>query len=95
MQNANGAKVTLWDHETYDADLVGIAPNYDLAVLRINGPPREPAARSPSAKAANLQVGQKVFAIGNPFGLDQTLTTGVLRRWAGRSTPSPAGRSRT
>jgi S1-C subfamily serine protease len=77
IQGASGAKVTLSNHETYDAELVGAAPEYDLAVLRIHAT----KSRLPPIQigtSADLKVGQKVFAIGNPFGLDQTLTTGVV-----------------
>jgi S1-C subfamily serine protease len=77
IQGASGAKVTLANHETYDAELVGAAPEYDLAVLRI----RAPKNKLPPimiGTSGDLKVGQKVFAIGNPFGLDQTLTTGVV-----------------
>jgi len=90
VQNANGAKVRLWDHETYDADLVGVAPNYDLALLRINAPASK-LRPIPIGESANLQVGQKTFAIGNPFGLDQTLTTGVLSA-LGRTIQAVTGR---
>jgi len=65
VQNANGAKVRMWDHETYDADLVGVAPNYDLALLRIKAPASK-LRPIPIGESANLQVGQKTFAIGNP-----------------------------
>jgi S1-C subfamily serine protease len=82
--------VRLWDHETYDADLVGVAPNYDLALLRINAPASK-LRPIPIGESANLQVGQKTFAIGNPFGLDQTLTTGVLSA-LGRTIQAVTGR---
>jgi S1-C subfamily serine protease len=77
IQGSNAARVTLYDQTTWEADLIGVAPEKDLAVLRI----RESGAESlPLAVGAssNLLVGQKVFAIGNPFGLDQTLTTGII-----------------
>jgi len=90
VQGANGARVTLWDHSTYDADLVGVAPNYDLAVLRINAPASK-LRPIPIGESANLQVGQKVFAIGNPFGLDQSLTTGVVSA-LGRTINAVTGR---
>lgn len=77
VQGASSAEVTLADGSTYDADLVGVSPNDDLAVLRIN-PPTEKLRPIPLGTSADLQVGQKVFAIGNPFGLDQTLTTGIV-----------------
>ena len=70
---ASSARVTLTDRSSWDAELVGVAPEKDLAVLRIDAPRGrlQPLALGTSA---NLQVGQKVFAIGNPFGLDRTLT---------------------
>ena len=77
IQSANGASVTLSDHSTWKAVLVGAFPDRDLAVLRIDAPPEKlkPIAVGTSK---DLQVGQKVYAIGNPFGLDQTLTTGIV-----------------
>lgn len=70
-------KVTLADHSQWDARLVGFAPDKDLAVLKIDvrDVQLKPLAVGSSR---DLQVGQKVFAIGNPFGLDQTLTTGIV-----------------
>ena len=70
-------KVTLADGQKYEAEFVGGEPNKDLAVLRIKAPAASlyPLERGDSE---NLVVGQKVMAIGNPFGLDQTLTTGVI-----------------
>jgi S1-C subfamily serine protease len=59
------------------AKIVGAEPDKDLAVLRIEAPPEKLRAIAVGT-SADLQVGQKVFAIGNPFGLDQTLTTGVI-----------------
>lgn len=77
IQGAQGADVTLADHSTWPAELVGTDPDRDLAVLKIQAPPdRLPAI--PIGTSSDLEVGQKVFAIGNPFGFDQTLTTGVI-----------------
>ena len=90
VQNANGARVRLWDHESYDAELVGVAPNYDLALLRINAPASK-LRPIPIGESGKLQVGQRTFAIGNPFGLDQTLTTGVLSA-LGRTINAVTGR---
>ncbi len=69
--------VTLADGERYEGHFVGGDPTFDLAVLKINAPPSalEPVLIGSSA---DLRVGQKVFAIGNPYGLDRTLTTGVI-----------------
>ena len=77
IQGANGARVTLADQSTYSASLVGVFPDRDLAVLRIDAPAAKLKAIA-LGQSGNLQVGQKVFAIGNPFGLDQTLTTGIV-----------------
>lgn len=77
IQGANGARVTLADQSTYSASLVGAYPDRDIAVLRIDAPA---AKLKPIAlgRSSDLLVGQKVYAIGNPFGLDQTLTTGIV-----------------
>jgi S1-C subfamily serine protease len=90
LQNAQGAKVTLADNSQWDARLVGAAPDSDIAVLKIDAP-RERLKPIAIGESANLQVGQKVFAIGNPFGLDQTLTTGVISA-LGRQIQSASGR---
>ena len=68
IQGGNAAKVTLADQSTFDARLVGAFPDRDLAVLRIEAP----AAKLPPipvGSSRDLIVGQKVYAIGNPFGL--------------------------
>ena len=89
IRQATGAQVTLNDHSTYPADLVGAAPEYDLAVLRIKAPASK-LPPIPIGTSGDLLVGQKVFAIGNPFGLDQSLTTGVLSA-LGRTIQGVAG----
>ncbi|WP_246144082.1 S1C family serine protease [Neolewinella aurantiaca] len=77
IRDASRAIVTLANGEDYDAKLVGIAKEKDLAVLRIEAPAGalEPI---PVGTSQDIRVGQAVYAIGNPFGLDQTLTTGVV-----------------
>jgi S1-C subfamily serine protease len=77
IHGANAAQVTLGDQSSYRARLVGSAPEKDVAVLHIDAPESKlhPILIGSSEK---LQVGQAVYAIGNPFGLDQTLTTGVV-----------------
>ena len=77
IQNADRATVTLSDQSTYAAKLVGKAPSKDLAVLKIDAPVEKlrPLRKGTSY---DLRVGQSVYAIGNPFGLDQTLTTGIV-----------------
>jgi len=77
VQEGDKASVTLNDGSTYPATLVGVAPDKDLAVLHIDAPP-DKLLPLPIGQSGNLKVGQKVLAIGNPFGLDQTLTTGVI-----------------
>jgi len=77
IRGASRAQVTLADHSTWDAELVGVAPEKDLAVLRIQ-PPRSSLQPIALGVSRDLQVGQSVYAIGNPFGLDQTLTTGII-----------------
>jgi S1-C subfamily serine protease len=77
IQGADRAQVTLSDNSSWDATLVGSAPEQELVVLQISCPSSrlEPI---PIGTSHDLEVGQKVFAIGNPFGLDRTLTTGVI-----------------
>ena len=77
IQGANGAKVTLADQSTYDASLVGAFPERDLAVLRIEAP-KDKLPPLAVGTSRDLIVGQRVYAIGNPFGLDQTLTSGIV-----------------
>ena len=85
-------QVTLFDGNTYDARLIGQDPATDVAVLKIDAPP---ASLFPAVfgNSTQLRVGQRVFAIGNPFGLERTLTTGIISS-LNRSLPSRrSGRS--
>lgn len=77
VENASEFIVTFADQSTLTAELVGRAPHKDLAVLRVDALPEnlKPIA---IGESSDLQVGQSVLAIGNPFGLDQTLTTGII-----------------
>lgn len=77
IRDADFARVALADHTSWPAKLVGAAPDKDLAVLKI-GAPAERLTAVKVGQSKNLEVGLKVFAIGNPFGLDQTLTTGII-----------------
>jgi S1-C subfamily serine protease len=77
VAGADVARVTLADQSSWDAKLVGWAPEKDVAVLKIDAPV-ERLHPLPLGSSDDLRVGQKVFAIGNPFGLDQTLTTGII-----------------
>jgi S1-C subfamily serine protease len=69
--------VTLADNSTYAARFVGGEPAADVAVLKIAGEPGK-LVPIPIGESSELKVGQNVYAIGSPFGLDQTLTTGVI-----------------
>ncbi|MFG0332814.1 MAG: S1C family serine protease [Maioricimonas sp. JB049] len=77
LSGAQSAVVTLADNSTYTASLVGLEPSKDLAVLKINAE-RGALRAIPLGQSSELQVGQNVYAIGSPFGLQQTLTTGVI-----------------
>jgi S1-C subfamily serine protease len=89
VNNSSGAQVTLWDHKAYPARVVGVSPNNDLAVLQISAP-ADRLRPIVVGSSHDLQVGQMVLAIGDPFGLDQTLTTGIISA-LGRAIRSPAG----
>ncbi|HOV14309.1 MAG TPA: trypsin-like peptidase domain-containing protein [Spirochaetota bacterium] len=76
--NADRLTVALTSEEKiYDADIVGIDAENDLAVLKLKNPPNDLTV-IPLGQSNNLKVGQKVYAIGNPFGLDRTLTSGII-----------------
>jgi S1-C subfamily serine protease len=90
VAGAAEARVRLSDGRELGAALVGVSPAHDLAVLRIDGANRP--APLPVGTSGDLKVGQKVFAIGNPFGLDWTLTTGIVSA-LDRSLPAADGRS--
>jgi S1-C subfamily serine protease len=77
IQQSDALQVTLQDGTNWRAQVIGAHPDRDLAVLAINAP-RGKLQPLPLGSSSDLQVGQKVFAIGNPFGLDQSLTTGVI-----------------
>ena len=91
IESASRVEVTLADRSTWPATLVGVAPDKDLAVLQISAP-AEKLHPLPIGESHNLLVGQKVFAIGNPFGLDQTLTSGIVSA-IGREIQSATGRT--
>ncbi len=77
IYGANSIKVTLSDRSEYKAAVIGTDPDHDLAVLQIQAP-EEALSPVTVGTSQDLRVGQKVLAIGNPFGLDHTLTTGVV-----------------
>jgi S1-C subfamily serine protease len=77
VADAQTARVTLADGTTYDGKVLGAAPDKDIAVVKIDAPPSK-LKKIAVGDSSELRVGQSVLAIGNPFGLDQTLTTGVI-----------------
>jgi len=77
VQNAESLTVTFQDQQRFDAKVIGVEPKKDIAVLKIQAPANLLKAVKVAA-SAELEVGQKTIAIGNPFGLDHTLTTGIV-----------------
>ncbi len=77
IRDADAAQVTLADHSSWKARLVGAYPDKDLAVLMVDAP-KDKLHPIAIGTSHDLQVGQRLFAIGNPFGLDQSLTTGII-----------------
>lgn len=90
VQGGEKASVTLNDGTSYPATIVGVAPDKDIAVLHIDAPAQK-LIKLPVGESSHLKVGMQVLAIGNPFGLDQTLTTGVISG-LGREIKSVSGR---
>lgn len=90
IKDARTAQVTLYNGESYPAQLVGQDPVNDIAVLNIDAPPDMlyPVAQGQSGR---LRVGQKVYAIGNPFGLERTMTVGIISS-LNRTLDLPTGR---
>jgi S1-C subfamily serine protease len=91
IAGAHRLLVTLGDQREYAAQVIGVAPEKDLAVLRLKDPPDD-LQSLPLGDSSELSVGRKVLAIGNPFGLDTTLTTGVVSA-LGREIQAPGGRT--
>jgi S1-C subfamily serine protease len=88
--NGGDIEVTLADKSKYKARIVGVDPSNDLAVIRIDAP-KDKLHSIPLGKSNALLVGQKVLAIGNPYGLERTLTTGIISA-LGRSIEAENGR---
>ena len=78
IENVQKLTVSLGGGKKFPARVVGGDPDTDLAVIRLTELPKEPLTLVPMGDSDKLSVGQKVLAIGNPFGLDRTLTTGVI-----------------
>ncbi|MBV9747568.1 MAG: trypsin-like peptidase domain-containing protein, partial [Acetobacteraceae bacterium] len=90
VQSTSELVVRLAGGKMVPARLVGAAPSYDLAVIHLEGAVQLPPSLAVGT-SADLQVGQSAFAIGNPYGLDQSLTTGVISALK-RRLPTSAGR---
>ncbi len=89
IEDARKLEVTLYSGKKYAARFIGSDPNSDIAVLKIDAPKKDLTV-IPMGSSKDLKVGQKVLAIGNPFGLGQTLTTGVVSS-VGRTLRAPGG----
>ena len=75
VANARQVEVTMSNKKKYKAEVIGLDRSHDLAVIKIDAPNLQPAVLGDSSQ---LQVGQKVYAIGNPFGLSGTMTRGIV-----------------
>jgi len=90
IESAQSLEVALPDHTTYQAEVVGQDPHDDLAVVRLIKAPKERLHPVPLGDSSSLKVGQKVLAIGNPFRMQNTLTTGIVSS-LGRKIRTDAG----
>src|SRR5689334_325637 len=90
VQNGSEVAVRFASGEVTQAEVIGVAPNYDLAVLRIRSARKLPPPVA-LGSSGELKVGQTAFAIGNPFGLDQSLTSGIISALK-RRLPTSSGR---
>ncbi|MCA9239791.1 MAG: trypsin-like peptidase domain-containing protein [Planctomycetales bacterium] len=86
IEDARDIQVTLSNGETYEAELIGADAEYDIAVIKIDAP-ADRLVPVQMGRSDNLRVGQKAYAVGNPFGLEGTLTTGIISS-LNRSIPS-------
>ena len=90
IEGAQEIRVTLHDGQTHDATLVGFDPPNDIAVIRVNAPV-ESLLPIEQGDSSRLRVGQAIYAIGNPFGFERTMTTGIISS-LNRSLPTRGGR---
>lgn len=91
VERARGLQVTLFNGANLPAKIMGVDPSNDLAVIKIDPPPSMQLTTIPLGDSSNLEVGRKVLAIGNPFGLDRTLTQGIVSS-IGRTLKTDNGR---
>src|SRR3954468_19125901 len=90
VEDANKVWVTLpGGKDPFEGEIVGEDPDNDIAILKINAPPEE-LFPVPIGASENLRVGQRVYTLGNPFGLEGTLTTGIISN-LNRTLPSRTG----
>ena len=91
VEGAKEIQVLLYDGSSHPGTIVGHDPATDVAIVKVAAPPEvlEPVR---FGESSDLRVGQRVFAIGNPFGLERTLTTGIISS-LNRSLPTKAGRT--
>ncbi len=94
ISNADTVDVTFTDGNRYTASVIGKDPLSDIAVLKIIENLNKPIVSLNIANSSNLKVGDKVIAIGNPYGLDNTMTTGIVSQ-TGRLIQEPSGISIT
>jgi len=90
VYEADKIDIAFSEQESFSAKIVGLSADHDLAVLKIDAP-KELLKKIAVGESGKLKVGQKVFSIGNPFGLDHSLTSGVVSA-LGRSIRSMSGR---
>lgn len=90
VKDARFVNVTFWDGSTLPAQVTGIDPDYDMAVLKVD-PGRKVLSVIALGDSSKLEVGRRVFVIGNPFGFDRTMTQGIISM-IGRSITSVGGR---
>lgn len=90
VQNDLRVRVMLADRTAYDARVIGASPDHDLAVIQVTAP-KEKLKKIAVGRSSDLEVGQKVYAIGNPFGLSLTMTKGIVSA-LDRTIESPSDR---
>lgn len=91
IEGAQRLRVTLYNGVNVPADIVGTDPANDLAIIKIVPPPNTKLTTVPFGDSSKLEVGRKVLAIGNPFGLERTLTSGIVSS-TGRTMQTGSGR---
>jgi S1-C subfamily serine protease len=90
IKDARQVNVTLWDGTVLPAQITGVDPDYDMAVIKVD-PGRKVLQVTKLGDSTNLEVGRRVFVIGNPFGFDRTMTQGIISM-VGRNLTSIGGR---